>query len=450
MIDRNQDAVKKADIVIIGAGTAGIPAAIAAGRRGYSVLVVEREKECGGTGAFLGVNIWMPYWPSMEPGRKWRSGIFGEFVDELTRRGALHHDMAYSPEQFREVSRELMRKAGVELWTDAAVTGVAAAGGRIKNIVVDRRRSKTVVEGALFIDASGDAVLTHMAGFPTSYGRDLDNSCQPASLMFALGPVDTRAAFEFGRKCEDAHASIDDKDRIIMGGFDSLIARCRKKGELSFARRTISVVWSDPVHPETVYVNATRLTDVNPFIKESMTAAYNSGILQSRELEKFFRKYIPGFEKAVVSWTAPEVGLRESRRIIGEYVLTEDDLIKGKTFPDGIARCGYQIDIHDPHGDDTRLRQLPPGGFYEIPYRSMLPVGSKNIIVAGRCISGTHEAMSSYRVQPPCIWMGEAAGTAAAMAIEQGVSPSGIDFKELSRLMLGERAKAPKAVGALR
>jgi hypothetical protein len=144
---------------------------------------------------------------------------------------------------------------------------------------------------------------------------------------------------------------------------------------------------------------------------------------------------VPGFERAYLEQSGAQIGVRESRRIRGDYALTGDDVVNARKFPDAIARSNYPIDIHNPAGSGTVIEEVPAGDYYEIPYRCLLPVGMDNLLVAGRCASATHEGQSSLRVMPQCFAMGQAAGVAAAMAVRDGISPRQVDAEELRRAL---------------
>jgi hypothetical protein len=152
-------------------------------------------------------------------------------------------------------------------------------------------------------------------------------------------------------------------------------------------------------------------------------------------LAHFLEARVPGFERAYLEQSGAQIGVRESRRIHGHYTLTGDDVVLARKFPDGIARSNYPIDIHNPTGSGTVIREVPDGDYYEIPYRCLLPVGLDNLLVAGRCVSATHEGQASLRVMPQCFAMGEAAGVAAAMAARQGISPRRVSPEELRQAL---------------
>jgi hypothetical protein len=187
-----------------------------------------------------------------------------------------------------------------------------------------------------------------------------------------------------------------------------------------------------------VHFNTTRVTGLSATKADDLTAAELEARQQAHELARFLASDVPGFERAYLQQSAAQIGVRESRRIVGQYVLTGEDVLSARKFPDGVARGSYPIDIHNPAGAGTVLRSLPPGEWYEIPYRCLLPRGVDNLLVAGRPISSTHEAHSSLRVMPIAIAIGQAAGTAAALCAARKIPPSRLPAAALRRRLAAQ------------
>jgi len=165
---------------------------------------------------------------------------------------------------------------------------------------------------------------------------------------------------------------------------------------------------------------------------------------QMRQIAEFLRRYVPGFEKSYVMQSGVNVGVRETRRIIGDYQLTADDVLSARKFDDAIARGAYPVDIHNPTGTGTVLKRLPPGEAYDIPLRCLMPKNAEGLIVAGRCLSGTHEAHSSYRVMPIVMATGQAAGVTAALAARRNARPREVGAREVQHELLGQGASLRK------
>lgn len=226
------------------------------------------------------------------------------------------------------------------------------------------------------------------------------------TLMFRIVNVDRPRFDEYIR----AHP---DQWRGVHGLWD-LIRQATEAGDLDLPREDI-LFFATP-HPTELSVNCTRVTEVLGIDVFDLSRAEMESRRQMRQISEFFRKYVPGFENAYVAQSGIHVGVRETRRILGDYVLTADDVLGARKFPDAIARASYPVDIHNPTGKGTVLKRLPEGEWYEVPLRCLLPQGVDNLLVAGRCISGTHEAHSSYRVTPTAMATGQAAGICAALA----------------------------------
>jgi hypothetical protein len=212
--------------------------------------------------------------------------------------------------------------------------------------------------------------------------------------------------------------------RGVHGLWD-LVRKAAEAGQLDLPREDI-LFFGTP-HPGELSVNSTRVGRVLGTNVFDLTCAEWEGRRQMRQIASFLKQYVPGFENSYVVQSGVNIGVRETRRIVGEYRLTADDLLNARTFDDVIARAAYPVDIHNPVGKGTMLRRVPPGKAYDIPLRALTPKGVENVLVAGRCISGTHEAHSSYRVMPTSMATGQAAGVCAALCAKSGRGPREID-----------------------
>jgi hypothetical protein len=252
------------------------------------------------------------------------------------------------------------------------------------------------LEADYFIDATGDAQVAFLAECPTILGREPDHLCQPMTLCFRLGNVDVERFFESRERLNAIHK------------------QALNNGELINPRENI-LVFKTPI-PNVLHFNTTRVIKLDPTSPEEVTKAELIAREQVYEIYDFMKKHADGLENSFLMMTAAEIGVRESRMIIGDYVLTETDCRAFTKFPDGIAACNYDIDIHNPEGSGTSHYYFPEGEFYTIPYRSLIPKGVSNMLVAGRCISSDHGAQASYRIMPTVCCIGEAAGSAVAIA----------------------------------
>jgi FAD dependent oxidoreductase len=280
------------------------------------------------------------------------------------------------------------------------------------------------------VDCTGDGDVAAHAGAAYEIGRDEDGLVQPMTLMFRMVGFE-RAGFEAYVR---AHP---DQWRGVHGLWD-LIREAAAAGELELPREDI-LFFGTP-HEGEVSVNSTRVTRVLGTDVFDWSHAELQSRRQMRQIAAFLRRHVPGFEQAYVAQSGVHTGVRETRRIVGDYRLTADDVLEARKFDDVIARGAYPVDIHNPKGSGTVLRRLPPGEAYDIPLRCLLPQGLDGILVAGRCLSGTHEAHSSYRVMPIVMATGQAAGVCAALAAKRRVVPRALPVAEVQAALVRQGA----------
>jgi hypothetical protein len=404
-----------AQVLVAGGGAAGIAAAVAAARRGASTLLIERYGFLGGMATAGLVNPFMMWEPGAEP---LVGGIFQEMLDRMAALGGYscpRQPNAFDPEVFKAVADELCLEAGVELRLHTVVTSATVRNARVSSVRTESKSGAERRRARVYIDCTGDADLAYRAGVQCDYGRAEDGMAQPMTLNFRMANVDVER--------------MPPKDEI-----NRLYDAAKAEGRVSCPRENVLFFYA--IQPGVVHFNTTRVTGKSGVDAGDLTSAEIEARRQARELVSFLVSSVAGFENAYLQQTAAQIGIRETRRIRGEYTLTADDVLAARKFPDGIARCSYPIDIHSPTGAGTIIRDVPRGDHYEIPYRCLVPIGVDNLLVAGRCVSATHEAQASLRVMPQCFAMGEAAGTAAALAVERSIPPREVDGHEL-RAVLG-------------
>ena len=403
--------MKKYELVVIGGGFAGVAAAIAAARSGVKVLIVEKSNCLGGAAVNCLVNPFMPYWTNMNGKRvDLSAGIFKEIHDRLERRNAMRNE-SFLEEELKYILNEMVIDAHIDLLFHAYIFKAEKHDEHITSISVATKCGELQIEANYFIDATGDAQLAYLAKCPTILGREPDHMCQPMTLCFRVGNVDV----------EKFYAS---RERLNIAHKQSLEA-----GELINPRENI-LVFRTPIH-NVLHFNTTRVVRKNPTSEEEVTEAEVLARKQVYEIYNFMKEHADGLENSFLMMTAAEIGVRESRMIVGDYVLTEEDCRKCVKFDDAIAACNYDIDIHNPEGTGTSHYYFPAGEYYTIPYRSLIPKGVSNVLVAGRCISSDHGAQASYRIMPVVCCIGEAAGSAVGLAVKQNCTVREIDVKEL-------------------
>ena len=430
-------------MLVVGGGNAGCAAALAAARNGASTLLVERYGFLGGTATAAMVGPWMTFHSGEE---RIVGGIAQEIVERLTERGASPGHVRdasdyvatitpFDPEIHKALLFEMMREAHVELllhayFLDALRDGAGAVAGARFATVAGLREKRAKVT----IDATADAYVAASAGVAVQQG-DAKGRVQPATLIFRLSHVDLAETARYLREHpEEMRTSLPVEQRTperltAVAGFYTLWERARARGDVSVQRELVSF-FATP-YPDEVTVNMTRVVDIDPLDPDDLTRAEVESRAQVMELFAFFKRDVPGFANCRLSATATQVGIRESRRIVGVYTLTRDDVLQARSFDDAVARSAYPIDIHNPSGSGTTTQRLPPGAAYEIPYRCLVPASIDGLLVAGRCISTTHEALASTRLTPTVMTLGQAAGTAAAIATERKIQPRAVDAHEL-------------------
>ncbi len=445
----------KTDVLVVGGGPAGIGAALGAAWSGSKVILCERHGFLGGNAT---ASLVMPlmsyhtdkYGPPPEdnsqltfaptdhgPGDPTVGGALLKMVDHLIESGGAippslktGYVVPFDPEIFKFVAIDLLNNANVDFLFHAFATDVFDRNNH-KAVVFETKSGPIVIEAKVVVDCTGDGDVAMRAGAKYEMGRPEDGSVQPMSLMFRMGEF-SRTAFKNYVK---AHP---DQWKKGVFGLWELIEEASRNGDLDLQREDI--LFFGTVHEKELSVNSTRITKVNGTDVWDLSYAETEGRRQVRQIVSFFKKYVPGFEESYLLQTGVTVGVRETRRIVGDYTLTANDLLEAKKFEDRIALGSYPIDIHNPLGKGTILKRLPPGEAYGIPLRSLLPKDIDNVIVAGRCISGTHEAHSSYRVMPTSMATGQAAGVCASLAATQKKTIRDLDIKDIQKELIKQKA----------
>ena len=411
------------DVVVVGAGSAGSSAAITAARHGARTLLVDRLAFMGGTSTAVLDTFYAFYTPGEGP-RRVVGGIGWEVVERLTAEGVAFErpntygagtGVTYDQEALKVTWERMAEDAGVELLLHTWATGVRVEAGRLCAARLWNKGGEHWVEADAFVDASGDADLAAMAG------ADYDNAAkqgrvQSLSTLFKMANVD-----------------IDRASAVTKAELWDRMREAASSGAYGLPR--IEGSWHRTPFPGVVLVHMTRIPNVDATDPEQLTRAEVEGRRQVREYARFLRDRVPGFAEAVVVASSPAIGVRESRRIHGEYVLTRDDVLTGRRFDDEIALCGAPIEDHHA-GGDTQWQYVGQPGVYGIPYRTLLPAGLRGMLVAGRCFSATHDAHASARSMATCMAMGQAAGTAAVLAVRAGVTPHDVPAADLRAALL--------------
>ncbi len=407
----------KYDLIVVGGGFAGVCAAISAARKGVDVLLIERYNCLGGAAGNALVMPFMPF-DTKDPvsGEKKYlcGGLFLEIIEEMNRFAGLpekKYRHEFDEETLKIVLNRMCVSSGVKLLFNAAVIDVEVNDGTINSVTAFSRGVKYRLSADHFIDATGDAELSYLAGCECVLGREPDRLCQPMTLCFRMGGVDRETYVE--------------KRHMI----NKVYSEYKAKGLIKSPREDVLIFWND--NEGVLHFNSTRVVKRNPADAFDVTEAEIEAREQVYELYDLIKNNIPGFEKSRILSTAIQIGIRESRKVVGDYTLCVEDLKSLARFDDAIAVANYDIDIHNPEGAGTSHYFFGDGEWYEIPYRCLLPKGHNNLLVAGRCVSATHEAQASLRIMPFCAELGQAAGVAVSVAKQSHTNARGVDTDAL-------------------
>jgi hypothetical protein len=404
------------DVVVAGAGPAGLAAAVASARLGARTALVERYGVVGGN---LVVGHVGPIMGRVAE---------GTLADEVRRMlGVQLGETMHDVETAKRLLTRWVHEAGVDLRLQTPVMDAIVANGQLESIVVGGRHGVEALDAEVFVDATGDGALAAAAGAPVMVGRPGDGLVQPVTLMYTVAGVDTDRALYFP----------GDSRRVELRG-ERFTRFCERKcaaGELPPNVTVVRLFHS--VNPGEVMVNTTQENGIDGLRAGDIVRAELSLRDQIVTVTSFLRKYVPGYERAVVKDSADTLGVRETRRIEGAYVLQDADLQNGRRFEDVVVHdVNFVIDIHNPAGGGQAEGEAAPTQRYDIPYRCFLPRHVARLLTAGRCISGTHRAHASYRVMNICMAMGDAVGTAAALAVSRGLRPHELPAGDVQQELL--------------
>lgn len=434
------------DVIVVGGGTAGAIAAIAAGRTGARTLVVEKQGYLGGILSLgmhmLGTLDYEGYWALGGIGRELIRDLAAEgFATMPTTDTLFGAANAQDPEAAKIFLLRMAHEAGVEFLFHSTLVDAEAADGRISKITVAVKGGLREFTAKTFVDCSGDADLVALSGGAFSFGDGSDRAmAQPVSNIFQVGGVDIDRVWDYLEEHPEEHAApkgwsgsaysieyIRSTPGVHFHAFDNLIARAKEAGDFSIVRNQVGL-YTFPGR-DVVGINVTRVHGIDGTNPDDVSRAELETRLQVLESLRFLRKYVPGFENAFLASVPFQVGVRESRHITGDHILNKADILNGQDFDDQVARGAYPLDIHDERPDSTVLGEEVDGGgitllriakSYGIPLRSLVPHGITNVTVGGRCIGADHEAAGAIRGQAVCMATGHAAGTTAALAAISG------------------------------
>ncbi|MEI2417160.1 FAD-dependent oxidoreductase [Orrella sp. JC864] len=419
---------READVCVIGGGAAGVAAGVAAARSGARVVLLERAGFLGGTLTTVSLGSICGLY-AVDPARLVQvvGGLCGEIIERLRAIGGAHEpvrwlqtaSLPYDLFSMKLVLDELLEQAGVEVLLHSQVVDVQHAHGRVHAVMFESKQGRMAVRAGQFIDCSGDADVVARAGGPFEIALE---DLQFPTAMARFGDVDTDALQALTRP--ELRQCLE---RAVEDGMD--------------LPRTAGGVFSE--RPGLAHLNITKVAvdgrSPSPLDVAAMSRAERAGRRQVRDYLQAFRRYVPGFARAYVLDTGSVLGVRESRRIVGRHVLTGEQVLGAARFDDAIACCAWPMEDHAA-GRATQWIWLEPGAYFQIPLRSLLMAQFDNLSVAGRCASATHAAQASLRVTAQCFAMGEAAGIAAALALQAGASLHDVDAQSVRRQLAARGA----------
>jgi hypothetical protein len=418
-LERDIPVYGEVDVLVCGGGPAGFAAAVASARHGARTLLVEQCNCLGGISTAGGHNHVCRYnsWGSPE---RVIGGLAWEAAGRVAQAGygRIHNgNLDFEIDAKKLILEQMAAEAGVELLYHTLFADAIVSDGRVAGAYVQNKSGRQAILAKRVVDATGDADVAASAGAPWEMGRPSDGAVQPCTLMFTIGGVDWekvrpwRTSYQMPEVWEEA----------------------QRNGDMEPFQKAIMGFWWVPTRPDQVGINFTHIVGCDPTSARSITDATIEGRRQAFHMIPVFRKYVPGMENCYMISTAALLGTRESRRIVGEMMLTDEDILARREWPDAICYGSFFIDVHNCTGPgmDDEVYRPEPGFRYQIPYRTLVPREVDNLLVAGRCISVNHRALGSTRVMPQCGALGEAAGLAAALSIEADCTPRELNAQSL-------------------
>ncbi|MFW5725448.1 MAG: FAD-dependent oxidoreductase [Bacteroidota bacterium] len=423
------------DVVVAGAGIAGISAAVKAGSLGVSVLLIEHYPFLGGMSS---AGMVSPFMKSVTGDKELVNGIYKDVEKGMRNMGGMIDNGFYSW-AFRSVANHLLYENDVEVAYNTDVVDVEVDDGRISSLHIATPHGISRLYAKQFIDTTGDAQLVALGNFPWLKGDEKSGKLQALTLFFRMGGIDVPKTAEYSKQHkEDFLPWMDfkyDFTRIIsIAGYKGLIKKAKEQGR--FPDDVDYVFFTTlPASGEGAF-NTTNILGIDPSSSDALTEAEKTGHRQVAQIVDFLNQDVPGFEDAFLIDTAVQVGVRETRRAVAQYMMNGDDILKAAKFDDVVARGCYGVDIHGQKDEESRMDDIEEGAWYDIPLRSLRVKDARNLMVAGRCIGATREGHAALRIQPTASATGEACGATAALAVRLGVELDEVPYEVIRKELL--------------
>ena len=425
----------KYDIVVAGGGIAGIAASAKAASMGASVLLIEHYPFLGGMSS---AGMVSPFMKSRTAGIDLVKGVFQELETGMIKMGGMI-DNGFYAWAFRATANRLLQDAGVEIAFGSDLVNVSVRNNIIEQITLTGKTGLRNVSASQFIDTTGDAQLVALGDFPWLKGDEKSGKLQAMTLFFRMGGIDVRRTADYSRENQGDFLSwmdfnFDFEKIISIAGFRGLINKAKSEGR--FPEEIDYVFFTTMANTGEASFNTSNILGVDASSSEQLTLAERIGHRQVALVVDFLQQEVPGFENAFLIDTAPQVGVRETRRAQADYMVTGQDILSGAHFKDVIARGCYGIDIHGQKGEKSRMDELEEGKWYEIPLRSLMVRHAENLLVAGRCIGATREGHAALRIMPTSAATGEACGAIAALAVKNGLPIREVPYLEVRQSLI--------------
>lgn len=446
---------EQAEVLVLGGGPAGLCAAIASARAGAKTILIEQNGFCGGMAT---AGLVAPFMTCYDSGGEEMliKGLFEEIVDRLVEMGgALHpsaipapstftsyityghiHVTPFKAESLKLLADRMLKEAGVKVLYHTAFIDAICEGDKISQVIVAKKEGLCAIAPKIVIDCTGDGDCAAAAGVPFTMGNG-EGRLQPATMFFRIGNVDLE---KITADIEPMQGTFRKVNGVSYRSLHWHVARAREAGDWHLDRVSIGLYRG--VDEDEWSINTSRIMGIDGTKSESLTFGEQEGREQVDEIFAFFKKYVPGCENSKLLQSGNTLGIRETRHIHGLKTLTAEDLLECRVPEDSIMVCANSIDVHGRFGPaSTEYITLPEGKYYGIPYGTLVPENRSNLLVAGRCLSADSTAAGAVRVMPPCMGMGQAAGTAAALACKEKIDLRQLDTEKLRAELIKNNVK---------